>query len=227
MFMFNSDLLARPENIVDPTGVATHVYRLIPEILARLGVRYIISDGTLNGYLINEVLRETSSTGTVLRLYEIQNANLGNYSPTKVTTTASYDDAISYLRRMQDTVVLLGSTALPADLVPARHARLTVIKGGYHLSAESLGTSILVLPVQFSHCWEIVAQPDKTASTFRANIVQTGVYFESKIDADLRFGFGLPNSSCRKKDGEDVHKYFSRSSSKMYGYSPEVDPRWR
>ena len=86
MFMFNSDLLARPGDVVDPTGVATHVYRFVPELLAKLGVRYIISDGTLNSPLVTEVARETGKEETTVRLYELQNANLGNLSPTKVVT---------------------------------------------------------------------------------------------------------------------------------------------
>ena len=96
MFMFNSDLLTGPQDTVDPKGVATHVYRFAPELMAMLGVRYIISDGALNGSLITEVMRETSPTETtILRLYEVQNAKfLGIFSPTKVVTADSYDDAV-------------------------------------------------------------------------------------------------------------------------------------
>ena len=43
MFVFNSDVLANPDDIVDPTGVATHLYKFTPEVLATLGVRYIVS----------------------------------------------------------------------------------------------------------------------------------------------------------------------------------------
>jgi hypothetical protein len=136
MFMFNSDLLARPGDVVDPTGVATHVYRFVPELLAKLGVRYIISDGTLNSPLVTEVARETGKEETTVRLYELQNANLGNLSPTKVVIAQSYDDAVSDLREFPDAAILLGSTSLPADLVPAHQARLTIIKGGYHITAE-------------------------------------------------------------------------------------------
>ena len=218
MFMFNSDLLARPGDVVDPTGVATHVYRFVPELLAKLGVRYIISDGTLNSPLVTEVARETGKEETTVRLYELQNANLGNLSPTKVVTAQSYDDAVSDLREFPDAAILLGSTSLPADLVSAHQARLTIIKGGYHITAESAGTSLLVLPVQFSHCWELVGEPGGKAGLFRANIVQTAIYFQGKIDADLRFGFGVTNSSCRKRDGSDMRKYFSAGRSKMYKF---------
>ena len=136
MFMFNSDLLTGPEDIVDAKGVATHVYQFAPELLAMLGVRYVISDGTLNSSLVTEVMRETSpAETTILRLYEIQNVNLGNFSPTKVVTADSYDDAVLHLQNLQgpDTVILLGPLPVPPDVVSARRARLTVIKGGYHI----------------------------------------------------------------------------------------------
>ena len=70
--------------------------------MAMLGVRYIISDGALNGSLITEVMRETSPTETtILRLYEVRIRNLGNSSPTKVVTADSYDDAVLHLQNLQ------------------------------------------------------------------------------------------------------------------------------
>ena len=72
-----------------------------------------------------------------------------------------------------------------------------------------------MLPVQFSHCWQLVAEPESKASVFRANIMQTGIYFQGNLNADLRFGFGLANSSCRKQDAHDMGKYLA-SHSKRY-----------
>jgi hypothetical protein len=218
MYMFNSDLLAQPGDALDPTGVATHLYKFVPELLAKLGVRYVISDGTLNNPLVTEVAHETSKEGMTVRLYEIRNTNLGNLSPTKVVIADSYDDAVLDLQKSPDAAILLGSTTLPSDLVPADQVRLTVMKGGYHITAESAGTSLLVLPVQFSHCWKLVGEPGSKAGLFRANIVQTGIYFQGKIDADLRFEFGVTNSSCRKRDGGDMRNYSSTSRSKMYQF---------
>ncbi len=214
MFMFDRDLLAAPGDIVDLHGVATHLYRVSPDILAMLGVRYIVTDAALKSPLATEVLQEASAAGTVLRLYEILNANLGNLSPTKVIAADSYADAVSRLRdlRSRDTVVVLDATSLPSDPVPAQRADLTVIKGGYHVEARSSGTSLLVLPVQFSHCWQLVGKSTGKVGIFRANIVQTGLYFRGDLDVDLRFGFGLLNSSCRRQDGDDMRRNFSRTA---------------
>jgi hypothetical protein len=218
MFLFNRDLLARSDDDADVNGVATHVYRVAPELLATLGVRYIVSDGAMDGPLMTEVARETSAANTTLRLYEIRNANLGNASPTKVVNADTYDEALSRLRslRSEDTVVLLGRTALPPDVVPALQARLVAIKGGYHIDARSSGTSLLILPVQFSHCWRLVGSPAGKAAIFRANLVQTGIHFQGDISADLRFDFGLWNSGCRRQDGVDMDRYFLDSRPKAY-----------
>ena len=220
MFVFNSDLLANPEDIVDRTGVATHLYKFAPEILAMLGIRYIVSDGALHDPSAIGIMTETSSAETTLRLYEIKNANLGNWSPTRVIIADNYDSAVSHVEKIQpDTVVLLEPIALPPDLVPAHQARLIVMKGGYRITARSAGASLLILPVQFSHCWQLTAAPGSEGSVFRANLVQTGIFFRNQIDAELRFEFGLTNASCRRQDGDDMYKYFStpRSDQVRFG----------
>ena len=220
MFVFNSDLLAGPADIVDSTGVATHVYKFAPEVLAMMGVRYVVSDGLLNGPLATEVLTETSPVETTLRLYEIRNANLGNWSPTKVDIADGYDSAVSHVEKIQpNSVVLFEPMALPPDLVPAHQTWLAVTKGGYRIAARSAGASLLILPVQFSHCWQLTAEPENKSFIFRANMVQTGIFFRDKIDAELRFGFGLSNSSCRRQDADDMYKYFTTARSTKVQFS--------
>jgi hypothetical protein len=215
MFVFNSDLMADTNDVVDSSGVSIQVYKFAPEILAMLGVRYLISDGTLDNQSVTEVLSETSPVGTTLRLYELRNANLGNWSPTNVVIADGYISAVSSIEKMRsDMVVLLEDMGLPPDLVPAHQARLTVLKGGYHITARSTGASLLILPVQFSHCFQLIPVPDSKGSVFRANLVQTGISFQDKIDAELRFEFGLTNSSCRRQDADEMYKYFSISRSK-------------
>jgi hypothetical protein len=217
MFMFDGDLLAGDEDFVDRRAHTTHIYKFDPKILALLGVRFVVSDGTVTSPLVTEVLRETSTAGT-LRLYELENVNLGNFSPTEAVTADSYDDAVSRLRNLQgrDTVILLGPLSLPPSLVPATQARLIVEKGGYHVSAQSRESSLLVLPVQFSHCWQLVPRAGGKAIAFRANIIQTGIFFQGGLDADLRFGFGLTNSSCRRQDAGDMAEYLSSTQSHRY-----------
>jgi hypothetical protein len=216
-------VLANPEDIVDQTGVATHLYKFAPEILAMLGVRYVVSDGTLDHPSVTEVLTETSPDETTLRLYEIRNANLGTLSPTRAVIADGYENAALSLEKMQpDTVVLLEHMTLPSDLVSADQAQLTAVKGGYHIAARSAGASLLILPVQFSHCWQLMAEQESKSSIFRANLVQTGIFFRNRIDAELRFGFGVMNSSCRRQDADDMYKYFSTPRSGQVRFGAHV-----
>jgi len=216
MYMFDSDLLAGDEDFVDPTGISTHIYKFHPNILALLGVRYVVSDGTVSSPSVTEILQQKGAAGT-LRLYEIENVNRGNFSPTEVVVANSYDDAIARLQNIhgRDAVILLDSAPLPSPLVPAVQAHLVVEKGGYHIKAQSSGNSLLILPVQFSHCWELAA-PASEAIIFRANIIQTGLYFRGNLDAVLRFGFGLTNSGCRRRDADDINGYLASGHSGRY-----------
>ncbi len=67
---------------------------------------------------------------------------------------------------------------------------------------------MVVLPVQFSHCWKI---EDSTVigvpRIFRANIVQTGILFKDNVDVRLRFDFEPWRASCRLQDGSDLSQF--------------------
>jgi hypothetical protein len=64
---------------------------------------------------------------------------------------------------------------------------------------------MLVLPVQFSHCWQIEnAATSDLPRIFRANLVQTGILFEGDLDATLRFDFEPWRASCRLRDAQDL-----------------------
>ena len=137
MFMFDSDLLAGDEDFVDPTGIATHIYKFHPNILALLGVRYVVSDGTVSSPSVTDILQQRRAAGT-LRLYEIENVNLGNFSPTEVVVASSYDDAVARLKTYKvETRSFCSTGALGVPLVPAVQARLVVEKGGYHIKAQT------------------------------------------------------------------------------------------
>jgi hypothetical protein len=80
---------------------------------------------------------------------------------------------------------------------------MTVRLGGVALSASSAGQSVLVLPVQFSHCWRIVS--GSNATLFRANLMQLGVLFSGELRLELRQIFGpVGDSACRVLDAADA-----------------------
>ena len=71
--------------------------------------------------------------------------------------------------------------------------------------ASSTGQSVLVLPVQYSHCWRITSGGD--ATLFRANLTQLGVRFSGNLQLELRQVFGpFWQSACRVADAADVER---------------------
>lgn len=88
--------------------------------------------------------------------------------------------------------------------VRARDASMIVIKGGLSVEGRSDARSILVLPVQYSHCW--VAN-DPNITLFRANLMQLGVSFSGELATKIRYEFGpFWHSSCRGDDGREAKR---------------------
>jgi hypothetical protein len=208
MFYFDRNLLAEPQDQIDPAEHHLLVYRFRPLLLRALGVRFILADGTLTDEGVAHVMAEPGKGGATMNLYEIKDANRGQFSPTQVTWAADYPSAVRALRAHTDLdrrVVLLGPAQRLPDLVAATRARLTVVRDGYRVTAAAPGAAMLLLPVQFSHCWRIEndggGDPPRVV---RANIVQTAVLFRDAVDATMRFDFQPWRSSCRLEDASDI-----------------------
>jgi hypothetical protein len=209
MFYFHRDLLAEPQDQIDPFEHTLLVFRFRPMLLRVLGVRFVIADGTLSDPLIERVMMESGKDGAIVNLYEIKGANIGQLSPTQVIWAADYSTAVRILRAQADfeqRVVLLGDLEQPLRLVRASRARLFAIRDGYRLTASAPGTAMLLLPVQFTHCWRIENGND-SVRVLRANIVQTGVLFKEAVDVQLRFDFEPWKTSCRFEDARDISRF--------------------
>ena len=136
-------------------------------------------------------------------VYELPDANVGNYSPTRVMTAESATEILNNLRsstfEYRDQVVL--STAISQALTPARNVRMSIVRGGLHVSAQSDGTSLLLLPQQFSHC---LRAHDDRVRLVRANLIMTGLIFSGKVDTDISFDYGILSPRCRRADFADL-----------------------
>jgi hypothetical protein len=95
------------------------------------------------------------------------------------------------------------STAIDESLVPARNMQMSVIRNGLHVSGHSDGTSLVVLPQQFSHC---LRARDGSVRLVRANLLVTGVIFSGEIDTDIISDYGLFTPRCRWADISDIEK---------------------
>src|SRR4051812_24675073 len=89
------------------------------------------------------------------------------------------------------------STALSDRLVPASEMRLSLIRGGLHLSGTSEGTSLVVLPQQFSNC---LRARDKRVRIVRADFMLAAVIFSGALDTDILFDYGILTPECRSSD---------------------------
>jgi hypothetical protein len=81
--------------------------------------------------------------------------------------------------------------------------KLSVIRGGLRLSGRSDGTSLVVLPQQFSNCLRAY---DERARLMRADLILTGVIFSGSIDTDISLDYGIFSPECRRADLADMKR---------------------
>jgi hypothetical protein len=138
-------------------------------------------------------------------VYEIPHPNLGDYSPTVVMTaeTGAAAAAMMVHPDFDFTSQMVLSAGIDKSLVPARNMQLSLIRGGLHVSGRSDGTSLVVLPQQFSHCLRAL---DGSVRLVRADLMMTGVIFSGEIDTDIISDYGLFTPRCRWADISDIKK---------------------
>ncbi len=182
------------------------ITRINPLMMALWGVRYIITPmQTTAG---REVANLATNHSGTLHLVELADPNLGNYSPVEVAHANDFADALHVMHQPGfdgSRVVVIMDGALDEPLVRARDAELVYTKQGFHLTAASDGRSVLVLPVQYSHCW--TAEGSGSPVLFRADAMQLGVSFSGKLDARLVFRLGpMLAGQCRVDDLRDMER---------------------
>jgi hypothetical protein len=184
-------------------------FPLLFKTLRALGVRYVAG---YERFAVAEAAHLPSTTvprrplagpASSWLVYELPDANVGNYSPTRVMTAESATEILNNLRsstfEYRDQVVL--STAISQALTPARNVRMSIVRGGLHVSAQSDGTSLLLLPQQFSHC---LRAHDDRVRLVRANLIMTGLIFSGRVDTDISFDYGILSPRCRRADFADL-----------------------
>jgi hypothetical protein len=195
--------------LLAPAGIRIHsnclrAYAIDADILRALGVRYVLTDAerlekpaTLRGAV---AAPDTLS----VRLFELRDANLGTYSPTRFVKAVTADEIADRIRENKgrlDQVAVI-SDDVPPTSAKARGVVMTIEQDGIRIRAASDGPAHILLPVQFSHCLTVVN--GARARLTRANLFQTLVSFEGTLDARLEFHFGLfADNKCRRRDGLD------------------------
>jgi len=131
--------------------------------------------------------------------YDVAGANVGDVSPTRVLIADGWSAAFA---RMQSPgfdprrdVVLAEDPGV--GLVPAAATSLRVDHDRLHVSADSAGTSLLVLPFEYSACARVTGHGGNgSVRLHRANGLFLGVEFTGRLDATIAYRAGLLQSGC-------------------------------
>ncbi|MBS0534151.1 MAG: hypothetical protein JSR72_08845 [Proteobacteria bacterium] len=163
-----------------------------------LGVSAVVSDREIAGARLNDTL---SRDGRTLRIYRLDDVNLGQYSPTRVMRVASATDAVRIIASdgfepKRDAVV---EEAIGSELVPAQSVSVSFERGPVlRIRAVSPGQSLLVLPFEFSHCQHVAGS--QGARLIPVNLQQLGLLFDRTADVSIEYRYGVFDSACRGAD---------------------------
>jgi hypothetical protein len=148
--------------------------------------------------------------GQDLYVYSLPHPNLTGYAVTQTRHANDAQDAINLLADPsldpRNVAVLTESMRLPPPLVPARRSTLLVERGGYRVEAETAGTSLLVLPLEYSHCLraDLTGSGPVPPRLIRANLAMAAILFSGEVKGTLKLRYGPLSSSCRFADWREA-----------------------
>jgi hypothetical protein len=177
-------------------------------VMALLGVRYLISDKLLPERA--PAMKHRFVEGRDLFVYSVPDTNLAGYSVTHTRRAANAQEAVSLLADpsldLRDVAVLTTADGVP-PLVRVSDSRLLVERGGYRIEATSTGTSLLVLPIEYSHCLrpEWSSMPGAPSPRLvRANLTMAAVLFTGEVKGRLVLRYDPLSSGCRIEDWREA-----------------------
>ena len=226
-FVFLRTFLTNPDDSQYRTIVGMR--RIDPRILKIIGVRFVITDLPISGATLRAQIPIPVSSKALqllgfsyrdldrfdLYLYEFDGVNLGQFSPTETKLAANANQALGYLAdgevALDRTVVV--DEPLSGPLTEAELELFTIGRDQYRVRANSVGRSILLLPVEFSRCLKISDVAGGAPRLFRADLMLTGVLFERQLDAQISFHTGpFHNPGCRLEDLADSNNMGMRDA---------------
>ncbi len=193
-----SRILARPQD----QQIRTFIVLTRPDVayLRSLGVRFMITDFVFTDPDARPaetlVVTEPGREPWALRLYELARPNLATYSPTKTSVAA---DAAALLARVQSPGFDFAEEAVSFDPLPpglerAVASRLRFEKDRCVIEAASHGRSLILLPLQFSHCLELAVKSSSGSTEaprlVRLNLMQAGLLFSGTTEVEVRLRSG-------------------------------------
>ncbi len=187
-------------NPEDHIGRAAQVFREFRPNLARLlGVSLVVSDGPLPGQV--ELYRGVAVDHPVY-IHRVTDANLGQYSPTTTVVANSAKEILDRLLGPDFDGRRLAILERPVDkeLVPAERVSVTLTTGPrIHVEAYAPGTSLLVLPFEYSHCLQV--EGNGLEQLIPVNLAQIGLVVHGEVSLKIEYRYGvIKGTECRKQD---------------------------
>lgn len=161
------------------------------KILRMLGVSYILSPALdINGG--DKVLSISTKNIELpnLNLFSIPDANINGISMAEIKPINSLIEASAIMRTSWFDLDK-GLVEKPiyerfiyefTNLKPAINNAIKIEKGGYKIFAQSEGTSLLMLPVEYSNCIDIKVISGAIPSAVRLNGAMLGLLFSGTLD---------------------------------------------
>lgn len=199
-FLLLHTFFSRKDDVFQKSAFFLRAYN---ERMARMmGVRYVVTDAAnIPG---GTMVYQTMTGDTPLRLFRIDDTDLGQYSPTRPIRIATAAEGLATIgsAAFDPQKSVLVEQDLPSDLVPGTLQSLTVEYGpALHVQAASSGRSLLVLPFEYSHCLRVKALGGNAAQLVPVNLQQTGLIFNHRADVKITYRFGLfADAACRGED---------------------------
>lgn len=179
------------------------------KILQMLGVKYVLSK--TEKLICPENLKSTNlfqlpslkgkdKSSQSLYILELPRPNIGNFTPTTVMPSKNLQviKGIIGSESFNPEQHVILSSAHPGNLVPAMGGKIAFKKNKVLVNGESQGESILVLPIVFSNVLKIKNTEPGKCKIVRANLLQAGVIFSGKLNAEIYPEFG-PYSNLAAK----------------------------
>ena len=178
------------------------------DLYEMLGIKYLVaqqlqdSSGNAFGKLMSSEFKEKSLQKNY-EIIELEEPNLGNYSPTNITVVANLESVYKEIKLLdlKQNLVLFFDPKM--NLQPARASKVTVVDGDLRVVASSGGDSVLLLPFEFSSCinFEENSENSNFIRAELANGLLTAVFFSKDLDITVSYRLGLfENQDCRLTD---------------------------
>jgi hypothetical protein len=192
-----------PKDQIGRAMQSPRAYR--PNLARLLGVSMVVSDSEIE----NEDLVLTQAVGAIeYFVYRIRGVNLGQYSPVSIKLANNAAEVIDELLKddFDGQLVAVSESEIDVELTQAESVEISILNGPViRVDAVSAGTSLLVLPFDWSHC--LKASGIGLIDVLPVNLSQTGLLISGNATVNIEYKFGLwSGTSCRRLDMERLDR---------------------